>query len=125
MNTVEGTLSVDKSKKVAIINARFNHFITDRLVEGAVDAYARHGGNHVLAVLFIILENYEPQLHVYRLIPFEFKEDAETHANKLIESFNYLCPLLPLALLCHRTCALLLMPTSCPLRWHLYAHLFD
>ena len=45
MNTVEGTLSVDKSKKVAIINARFNHFITDRLVEGAVDAYARHGGN--------------------------------------------------------------------------------
>ena len=45
MNTVEGTLSVDKSKKVAIINARFNHFITDRLVEGAVDAYTRHGGN--------------------------------------------------------------------------------
>jgi len=45
MNTVEGQLSVDKSKKVAIINARFNHFITDRLVEGAVDAYARHGGN--------------------------------------------------------------------------------
>ncbi len=45
MNTVEGNLSVDKSKKVAIINARFNHFITDRLVEGAKDAYARHGGN--------------------------------------------------------------------------------
>jgi len=45
MNIVEGQLSVDKSKKVAIINARFNHFITDRLVEGAVDAYARHGGN--------------------------------------------------------------------------------
>ncbi|RLA76739.1 MAG: 6,7-dimethyl-8-ribityllumazine synthase [Epsilonproteobacteria bacterium] len=45
MNIVEGNLSVDKSKKVAIINARFNHFITDRLVEGAVDAYARHGGS--------------------------------------------------------------------------------
>ncbi len=45
MNIVEGNLSVDKSKKVAIINARFNHFITDRLVEGAQDAYARHGGN--------------------------------------------------------------------------------
>ena len=45
MKTVEGHLSVDKSKKVAIINARFNHFITDRLVEGAVDAYVRHGGN--------------------------------------------------------------------------------
>ena len=45
MKTVEGNLQVDKSKKVAIINARFNHFITDRLVEGAEDAYARHGGN--------------------------------------------------------------------------------
>ena len=45
MKKVEGNFSVNKSKKVAIINARFNHFITDRLVEGAVDAYARHGGN--------------------------------------------------------------------------------
>ena len=45
MNIVEGNLSVDKSKKVAIINARFNHFITDRLVEGAKDAYASHGGD--------------------------------------------------------------------------------
>jgi len=45
MNIIEGNLQVDKSKKVAIINARFNHFITDRLVEGAQDAYARHGGS--------------------------------------------------------------------------------
>jgi 6,7-dimethyl-8-ribityllumazine synthase len=45
MNVVEGNLSVDKSKRVAIINARFNHFITDRLVEGARDAYIRHGGD--------------------------------------------------------------------------------
>jgi 6,7-dimethyl-8-ribityllumazine synthase len=45
MNIVEGNLSVDKSKKIAIINARFNHFITDRLVEGATDAYIRHGGD--------------------------------------------------------------------------------
>ncbi len=44
MKIVEGNLQVDKSKKVAIINARFNHFITDRLVEGAVDTYVRHGG---------------------------------------------------------------------------------
>ena len=45
MKTVEGNLTVDRSQKVAIIGARFNHFITDRLVEGAQDAYARHGGN--------------------------------------------------------------------------------
>jgi len=45
MKIVEGNLQVDNSKKVAIISARFNHFITDRLVEGAKDFYARHGGN--------------------------------------------------------------------------------
>ena len=45
MKVVEGDFQVDKSKKVAIINARFNHFITDRLVEGAKDTYARHGGD--------------------------------------------------------------------------------
>jgi len=44
MNVIEGTLQVDRSKKVAIISARFNHFITDRLVEGAKDTYARLGG---------------------------------------------------------------------------------
>lgn len=45
MNIVEGNLQVDKSKKVAIISARFNHFITDRLVEGSQDFYARNGGD--------------------------------------------------------------------------------
>jgi len=45
MQTIEGHLTVDRSKKIAIISARFNHFITDRLVEGAQDAYARHGGD--------------------------------------------------------------------------------
>jgi len=45
MKIVEGNLQVNKKKKIAIINARFNHFITDRLVEGAEDAYVRHGGN--------------------------------------------------------------------------------
>ncbi len=45
MNIVEGNLRVDSSKKVAIISARFNHFITDRLVEGAEDTYSRFGGD--------------------------------------------------------------------------------
>jgi len=44
MRVIEGKLQVDSSKKIAIISARFNHFITDRLVEGAVDFYVRHGG---------------------------------------------------------------------------------
>jgi hypothetical protein len=41
MKVIEGHLQVDKSKKVAVISSRFNHFITDRLVEGAKDAYVR------------------------------------------------------------------------------------
>ncbi len=45
MNIIEGQLSLEGSEKIAIINSRFNHIITDRLVEGAEDAVARHGGN--------------------------------------------------------------------------------
>jgi 6,7-dimethyl-8-ribityllumazine synthase len=45
MNIIEGQLSLDGSEKIAIINSRFNHIITDRLVEGAKDAVVRHGGN--------------------------------------------------------------------------------
>ncbi len=44
MNIIEGKLSLNGDEKVAIINARFNHIITDRLVEGARDAFLRHGG---------------------------------------------------------------------------------
>jgi 6,7-dimethyl-8-ribityllumazine synthase len=41
--TVEGTLVVAPSARFAIVASRFNHFIVDRLVEGAEDALARHG----------------------------------------------------------------------------------
>ena len=54
MKLIEGKLGVRVGKKVAIVSTRWNHFIVDRLVEGAKDAFARHGGNdddltHVLA----------------------------------------------------------------------------
>ena len=44
MNIFEGNLHLLGTEKVAIINARFNHIVTDRLVEGAKDAFLRHGG---------------------------------------------------------------------------------
>jgi len=59
VNIVEGNLQVDRSKKVAIINARFNHFITDRLVEGAKDAYARHGGDSSTLDLILVPGAFE------------------------------------------------------------------
>ena len=45
MNIIEGNLNLNRDKKIAIISARFNHFITDRLVEGAKDTFVRHGGD--------------------------------------------------------------------------------
>ena len=45
MNIIEGNLRLQGDEKVAVINGRFNHIVTDRLVEGAEDAFKRHGGN--------------------------------------------------------------------------------
>lgn len=45
MRVIEGRLSLSGNEKVAIIASRFNHIITDRLVEGAKDAFLRHGGS--------------------------------------------------------------------------------
>jgi 6,7-dimethyl-8-ribityllumazine synthase len=42
--TIEGKLDA-RELKLAIIVARFNSFITERLLEGAIDAFVRTGGN--------------------------------------------------------------------------------
>lgn len=42
MQTIEGAVAAPKAK-IAIITARFNHFINDSLVDGAVDALKRIG----------------------------------------------------------------------------------
>ncbi len=44
VNIVEGNL-VAGDRSFAIIASRWNHFIVDRLVEGAVDGIVRHGGS--------------------------------------------------------------------------------
>lgn len=41
---IEGNL-IASGLRFAIVAARWNHFITDRLVEGSLDAIARHGGD--------------------------------------------------------------------------------
>jgi 6,7-dimethyl-8-ribityllumazine synthase len=40
---IEGNLVVPRGARFAIVASRFNHFVVDRLVEGAVDALVRHG----------------------------------------------------------------------------------
>ncbi|WP_437925846.1 6,7-dimethyl-8-ribityllumazine synthase [Sorangium sp. So ce291] len=42
---IEGNLIVPPGSRFALVASRFNHFIVDRLVEGALDAIARHGGS--------------------------------------------------------------------------------
>ena len=42
MNIIEGSFEA-KDKKFAIVVSRFNHFIVDSLLEGAIDALKRHG----------------------------------------------------------------------------------
>ena len=44
MQIIEGELSLLGDEKIAIISSRFNHLITDRLVEGAKDCFLRQGG---------------------------------------------------------------------------------
>ncbi|MBG0789416.1 MAG: 6,7-dimethyl-8-ribityllumazine synthase [Desulfovibrionaceae bacterium] len=44
MKTIEGQLNA-KGLKIGIVAARFNDFIVDRLISGAVDYLVRHGGS--------------------------------------------------------------------------------
>ena len=44
MKSIEGKITAQNSK-IAIIQSRFNSFITDRLFEGVMDCWIRHDGN--------------------------------------------------------------------------------
>jgi 6,7-dimethyl-8-ribityllumazine synthase len=59
MNIIEGNLTLKGNEKIAIINARFNHIITDRLVEGARDAFLRHGGKEENLSLILVPGAFE------------------------------------------------------------------
>ncbi len=68
MQVIEGKLQVETGKRVAIIGARFNHLITDRLVEGAKDAYLRHGGNEEDLDLVLVPGAFELPMALERLL---------------------------------------------------------
>ncbi|MBT0879470.1 MULTISPECIES: 6,7-dimethyl-8-ribityllumazine synthase [unclassified Campylobacter] len=59
MNIIEGQLKLNGNEKFAIINARFNSFITDKLVEGAKDAFVRFGGNEKNLDLILVPGAFE------------------------------------------------------------------
>ena len=68
MNIIEGQLRLKGDEKVAIINGRFNHIITDRLVEGAQDAFKRHGGNDDNLDLILVPGAFEIPFALQRAI---------------------------------------------------------
>lgn len=70
MNIIEGQLRLKGTEKVAIINGRFNHIITGRLVEGAQDSFKRHGGNDENLDLILVPGAFE--------IPFALQRALES-----------------------------------------------
>ncbi len=70
MKIIEGNLNLKGDENIAIINARFNHIITDRLVEGAKDAFIRHGGKEEKLNLVLVPGAFE--------IPFALKQILES-----------------------------------------------
>ena len=53
--------------KVAIVVARFNQFITERLLDGALDAFRRHGGAEADVQVIRVPGAFELPLAVQRL----------------------------------------------------------
>jgi 6,7-dimethyl-8-ribityllumazine synthase len=64
---VEGHLIATPDARFAIVASRFNHFVVDRLVEGALDALARHGAQLEHALLVRVPGAWELPLVARRL----------------------------------------------------------
>jgi 6,7-dimethyl-8-ribityllumazine synthase len=64
---VEGMLVVPTGARFAVVASRFNHFIVDRLVEGALDALARHGGDMKKVTLVRVPGSWEVPVVAQRI----------------------------------------------------------
>jgi 6,7-dimethyl-8-ribityllumazine synthase len=65
--SVEGTLVVPKGARFGIVASRFNHFIVDHLVGGALDALVRHGADEANITIVRVPGAWEIPLVVQRL----------------------------------------------------------
>jgi 6,7-dimethyl-8-ribityllumazine synthase len=75
MRVIEGNLVVPRGARFAIVASRFNHFVVDRLVDGAVDALVRHGAQPQSITIVRVPGAWELPLVVRRLAASE-KVDA-------------------------------------------------
>lgn len=63
MQIFEGQLRVNPGDRFALVAARFNEFVVDRLVGGAVDCIVRHGGSESQIDLIKVPGSFElPQV---------------------------------------------------------------
>jgi 6,7-dimethyl-8-ribityllumazine synthase len=64
---LEGNLLLSGDIRVAIIVSRFNDFVTDRLLQGAVDAFRRHGLSEDRITVLKVPGSFEIPLAAKRL----------------------------------------------------------
>ncbi|MBX3209061.1 MAG: 6,7-dimethyl-8-ribityllumazine synthase [Labilithrix sp.] len=64
---VEGSLVVPKGARFGIVASRFNHFIVDHLVGGALDALVRHGADDANITVVRVPGAWEIPVAVQRL----------------------------------------------------------
>lgn len=67
MKVVEGNLVCPEGAKFALVASRFNHFIVDRLVDGAQDALVRHGADASRITIVRVPGAWEVPLAVSRI----------------------------------------------------------
>jgi 6,7-dimethyl-8-ribityllumazine synthase len=75
-HVVEGHLVCPEGAKFALVASRFNHFIVDRLVEGAQDALVRHGADPANITLVRVPGAWEVPLAALRVASGNFGVDA-------------------------------------------------
>lgn len=68
MKTFEGKLTLEGMEKIAILASRFNHIITDRLIEGAKDCFFRQGGKEENLHIILAPGAYEIPFVLQRLL---------------------------------------------------------
>ncbi|MDR2904784.1 MAG: 6,7-dimethyl-8-ribityllumazine synthase [Helicobacteraceae bacterium] len=68
MMLYEGSLQLTANTKIAIVASRFNHIITDRLLEGAKDSFARHGGGEGNLDIYLVPGAFELPLALKKVI---------------------------------------------------------
>jgi 6,7-dimethyl-8-ribityllumazine synthase len=65
--TIEGRLVAPEAARFAVVASRFNHFIVEHLVSGAVDALVRHGAKASNVTVVRVPGSWEIPLAVSRL----------------------------------------------------------